>query len=273
MRRLMSLIRKQSAMCRPNRSISVKCAKRQLRGIPGSFEQFGQATIEYLYVIPILLILLLGSLQFVFIYEAKTALNYATFVATRAGALKNGSMAQIQDALYSGFAPLFVHDTTQQALKDGRATAKTELSNKKLALITIVNPTAGAYAGFANAAGEIPNDNLMYRSPDDTEDGMNVQDANILKVRVTYCVRLVVPIINRMIYGFVVSPPATAAKIDTYGGGSIAAPDMLKVAPSPATSGLCIDSSNAYPYRIPVTSEAVVRMQTPFQDPGSWTAP
>ena len=50
----------------------------------------GQATIEYLYVLPILLILLLGSLQFIFIYEAKQTLNYATFNGTRNGALNGG---------------------------------------------------------------------------------------------------------------------------------------------------------------------------------------
>ena len=252
-------------MYRPSKSVRQSRRKRAL----------GQATIEYLYVIPILLILLLGSLQFVFIYEAKLALNNATFVATRAGALQNGSMASIQDALYSGLAPLFAHGMDLQALKDARTAAKTELSNNQLTLVSIVNPTPGALAGFANAAGEIPNDNLMYRDPADQQDGMNVQDANILKVRVTYCVRLVVPIVNRMIYSFVVSPPATAARIDssTYQGTSIAAPELLKVAPSTATaSGLCIGDAS-YPYRIPVTSEAVVRMQSPFQDPGSWTAP
>lgn len=237
--------------------------------------QRGQATIEYLYVIPILLLLLLASLQFVFVYEAKLALNYATFVGTRAGALHNGSMAAIQDGLASGLAPLFAHGKDQQALKDARSAAKSELGDNKLAQVSIVNPTPGAYSGFANAAGEIPNDNLMYRSDTDLQDNMNVQDANILKVRVTYCVKLVVPIVNRMIYSFVVNPTATPAKIDstTYQGTSIAAPELLKAAPAGSASGLCIDPNNAYPYRIPVTSEAVVRMQSPFQDPGSWTAP
>lgn len=243
--------------------------------------QRGQATIEYLYVIPILLIIFLASLQFVFIYEAKLALNYAVFVGTRAGALKNGSMAAIQDGLASGFAPFFTHphapstNMDLQALKDGRSTAKSELGDNKMTLITIVNPTSGAYSGFANAAGEIPNDNLMYRSDTKLNDNMNVQDANILKVRVTYCVRLVVPIVNRMIFAFTVSPPSTPAKIDSaaYNGGSIAAPELLKAEPSTTGSGLCNDPNNAYPYRIPVTSEAIVRMQSPFQDPGSWTAP
>ncbi len=237
--------------------------------------QRGQATVEYLYVIPIMLIILLASLQFIFVYEAKLALNYATFTGTRAGALKNGSMAAITSGLASGLTPLFTHGKNLQALKDGRTMAKDELGNNKLALITIVNPTAGAYAGFANGAGEIPNDNLMYRSDTDLSDNMNVQDANVLKVRVTYCVRLVVPIVNRMIYSFAVNPPAVAAKIDSagYKGESIAAPELLKVAPGGNGAGLCIDPTNAYPYRLPITSEAVVRMQSPFQNPGTWTAP
>lgn len=254
----------------------------------------GQATIEYLYVIPILLILLLGTLQFVFIYEAKQTLNYATFVATRAGALQNGSMPAIQDGLYSGFAPLFTHSTKpsgqvykdQQALKDARAMAKMELSNSKLALITIVNPTPGAFAGFvgsnSQAPLDMPNDNLMYRDPADLQDGMNIQDANILKVRVTYCVRLVVPIVNRVIFSFynsALNPSATKAKIDssTYQGTSIAAPELLKAGSTTAATGLCIGDTS-FPYRLPVTSEAVVRMQSPFGNPNPgkanpWVAP
>lgn len=239
----------------------------------GARRQAGQATIEYLYVIPILLVLLLGSLQFIFIYEAKETLNYATFSGTRSGALNQGDMKAIQDGLAAGLAPLFVHGETQQALKDARRVAKTELGDSKLARIEIVNPTAGALSGFG---GEIPNDNLMYRPDDEYKDGMNVQDANLLKVRVTYCVRLVVPLVNRMIYAFAVSPPATPDKIDTLDATSnrIAAPDMLKATTGGASSGLCVSPDDTYPYRIPVTAEAVVRMQSAFSNPsGVWIAP
>jgi len=240
--------------------------------------QRGQATIEYIYVLPILLLLLLASLQFIFIYEAKQTLNYATFVGTRAGALNSGSMASIKDGLAAGLAPLFAHKigsaTDLDAVKLGRRTARTELANPKLAKIEIVNPTAGALGGFG---GEIPNDNLMYRDPTVLKGGMNVQDANLLKVRVTYCVRLVVPIVKNMIFSFAVAPPSAAAAIDsTYSGGSISAADLLKT-PAPGTSSsLCYDNdatTNPVFYRIPVTAEAVVRMQTPFKDPGQWTAP
>ena len=243
----------------------------------------GQATVEFLYVLPILLLLLLASLQFVFIYEAKQTLNYATFIGTREGALHNGSIVAIQSGLASGLAPLFVHGENQQALKDGRAVAKSELGNFKLAKIVIVNPTQSALNGLKNASGEIPNDNLMYRTADaaSQKDGMNVQDANLLKVQVTYCVRLIVPIINRMIYGFAVAPPAAGqqAKLDgSYTGGTMSADELLKTAAPgtpTTTTPTCTDTSstNAYPYRVPVTSEAVVRMQSPFKNPGTWTAP
>jgi hypothetical protein len=232
----------------------------------------GQATVEFLYVVPILLILLLASLQFVFIYEAKQTLNYATFAGTRAGALNHGDMAAIQDGLISGMTPLFNHGEDLAAIKTARRLAATEFGDAKLARIQIVNPTSAALAGFGGSDG-IPNDNLMYRDPADLKAGMNVQDANLLKVRVTYCVRLGVPIVNRMIYSFGVGAPVTAVKADTYSSGAIAAPDLMKVGTPGAITGLCVDPSNSYPYRIPVTSEAVVRMQTTFRDPGLWTAP
>ena len=266
-------------MLRPGNSVSA-ISTHGSGGVPGvgprgllpKTSQRGQATIEYLYVIPILLILLLGSLQFIFIYEAKLALNNATFVATRAGALNSGAMANIQDALYSGFAPFFVHGLNQQALEDARHTAKAEIGNNKMTLITIVNPPSSL------AGTVIPNDNLMYRDPGDLSyGGLNVQDANLLKVRVTYCVRLVVPIVNRMIssfYVYALGGKQSPARIDsTYNGGSISAPELLTVTPPPATTGLCVDPSDPYPYRLPVTSEAVVRMQSPFQNTDGWTGP
>lgn len=234
--------------------------------------QCGQATIEYLIVISVLLLLLLASLQFIFIYEAKQTLNYATFVGTRSGALNNGAMAAIQDGLSSGLAPLFTHGVNLQAVKDARRQADTELADNKLTLIQIVNPTLAALGGFDTGNG-IPNDTLMYRDPDVKQDSMNVQDANLLKVRVTYCVRLAVPVVNRMIYGFAVAPPTTPAKIDQPGAGAVSPAEILAVAAPGSGSGLCAQDSTHTDYRIPVSSEAVVRMQSPFKDPVKWTAP
>ena len=176
-------------------------------------------------------------------------------------------MNAIQDGVVAGLAPMFVHDETQLALKDARRLAYSELSNIKLARIEILNPTQTTVGSFG---GTIPNDNLMYRSVDAVGD-VNVQDANLLKVRVTYCVRLVVPIVNRMISAFTVAPPGTPDRMDTgYSGGSMSASELLKVTPATGATGLCVLTGDAYPYRIPVTAESVVRMQSPFTGSGVW---
>lgn len=237
--------------------------------------QAGQATIEYLYVLPVLLLILLASLQFIFIYEAKQTLNYAAFVGTRNGALNAGDMGMIEAGVASGLAPLFAHgDSTAggqddlTGLKVAHALAVSELGNASLARIEILNPTPSALSQFG---GTIPNDNLMYRPSDDIKGGLNVQDANILKVRVTYCVRLVVPLVNRMIYAFTVAPPSTPDKADTLGIHDRYSPgEMLKNSVGTgAGNTLCVVPNDPYPYRIPITAEAVVRMQTAFTDPGS----
>jgi hypothetical protein len=254
----------------------------------------GQASIEYLYVLPILLILLFGALQFTFIYEAKLTLNEAVFAGTRQGALNNGSMAAIQDGLEAGLTPLFSQDGNITALKAGRSVAHTLLNNPSLATTWIVNPTGAALAGFAQTWTEggasitaIPNDNLMYRDYDPAtsptiQDGMTIQDANLLKVRVTICYPMVVPIIDRIIYTVVSGLAPAPVRADTYNGGSIAAAELLKsgvtgsaggapVCPAPDTTDA--NGNVIHNYSIPITSEAVVRMQSPFEDPGSWQFP
>ncbi|MBV8063290.1 MAG: pilus assembly protein, partial [Nevskia sp.] len=248
----------------------------------------GQAAVEYLYVIPILLILLFGAIQFTFIYEAKLTLNEAVFTGTRQGALNNGSMAAIQDGLEAGLTPLFTHGVNLQALKDGRTAAHQLLSGTtpQLATTWIVNPNSAALSGFAqtqyDGSSAIPNDNLMYRDPTALNGGMNVQDANLLKVRVSICYPMVVPIINRIIYTVVSGLPTTPVLIDSssYGGQSIAAPELLKSGINgTATGPNCPvpDTTDAngtvHNYSITITSEAVVRMQSPFADPGSWSFP
>lgn len=230
--------------------------------------QAGQAIAEYVYVVPIMLLLIFGAMQFGFIYQAKSTLNYATFVATRQGALHNGAMSSMQEALAGGLAPLFTHDQNLAALKLAYAYADQELRDAKLTSIHIVNPTSsalGAYQSQSVSGSEIPNDNLMYRDTG-ASGGMSIQDANLLKLRVTYCYRMVVPIINKLIFNLVVDPPATAPATPTT------APEILASSGGGSKSGTCADIPDGE-YRIPISAEAVVRMQTPFQNPGAWSAP
>lgn len=237
--------------------------------------QAGQALPEYIYVFPILALLILGAIQFGFIYQTKATLNYATFHATRQGALNNGSMNAIVDGLVSGMMPLFAHrsksgnELNLDTLKAAWRAAHEQIKNPKLTKIWIVNPTPAAlsaYSSLSESGNEIPNDNLMYRPTNISGSAnMNIQDANLLKVRVTYCYRMAVPILNRLIFHLVVDPPSFAQQFKS-------APDLLASSAGGSSSRACTDVGDNE-YRIPITSEAVVRMQSPFRNPGKWEGP
>lgn len=239
----------------------------------GKIYQGGQALAEYIYVFPILAMLILGAIQFGFIYQTKATLNYATFSATRQAALNNGAMSAIVDGLTSGMMPLFTHSSSTggvrnlELLKNAWKLANQQITDPKLTVITIVNPTTSAlsaYQGQSESGSEIPNDNLMYRSTNISGGGMNIQDANLLKVRVTYCYRMAVPILNKLIYNLAIDPPATPVVGPT-------AAEWLASEGGNSTSKPCTGLADEY--RIPITSEAVVRMQTPFKNPGKWVGP
>jgi hypothetical protein len=265
--------------------------------------------VEYIILFPVLLLLVLGTIQIALIYQAKFTLNYAAFMGARQGALKNAKMTSIKDGVAAGMTPLFMRwDGTGNpglvSLSKARVIATIEVFNPMTAKVEIISPTQAAFDALKGGGTEIPNDNLMYRSA--AGDGMSIQDANLLKIRVTYCVKLVVPFANRVIYSLVngirgmqnlsheffwtptyTPPPSTSVlcndisnlyaaaeqKIDDITGGS-SIPGMSTVQslansfiswlPS-AFPTLPFLNWNIGGMRIPVTAEAVVRMQSPVQ--------
>jgi len=253
--------------------------------------QHGQALVEYVYVFPVLIMLILGAIQFGFIYQTKSTLNYATFAATRQGALNGGLMSEIVDGLASGMMPLFTHSKGNardlDTLKEAWKLSYSQLSDADLTTITIVNPSQATWNAFYKEAPNttflndllppslgpvlslfqgskkyIPNDNLMYRN--ETHNNVTIQDANLLKVRVTYCYRMAVPVLNKLIYNLAVDPPSTLVVGRT-------AADMLASESGNSSSKECTKKKDGA-YRIPITSEAIVRMQTPFMSQ-KWVGP
>src|SRR5262249_49196899 len=110
----------------------------------------------------------------------------------------------------AGLTPMFTFKPDMVSLAKGRAIAAIEVYNPLTTKVEVLSPTkeAGADFGSDDPADSgtriIPNDNLMYRSSSvGGSSGMNVQDANLLKIRVTYCAKLVVPVVNVAIYGLV----------------------------------------------------------------------
>lgn len=255
----------------------------------------GQAMVEFLIIYPTLLLLILGGFQFALLYQTKTTLNYATFMAARQGALKNGKTTPIKDGLAAGMTPLFTSTKDDYVdLIKARAIAAIEVFNPLNTKIVVVNPTEAAFNAHkadSESGSEIPNDNLMYR-PTSVKGGMNVQDANLLTIEVTYCARLIVPIVNRVIYsmyfGFVgekvlageyfseaAVPTGLAGKrcVDVNDQVQSLANQLASYVPGGASflSGLpTIPTTipglnwNVGGYRIPITATATVRMQSPM---------
>ena len=268
----------------------------------------GQTIVEYIIIFPVLLILILGAIQIALIYQAKFTLNYAAFMGARQGALKNANLNSIKDGVAAGMTPLFMRwdGTGAPGLADltkARVISTIEVFNPLTARVEIISPTAAAFSVLAGGGSEIPNDNLMYRSG--SGDGMTIQDANLLKIRVTYCVKLVVPFVNRMIYSLVngiqglknlsheffyspTSPAPTTPNMctqisDLYAGirqeingitGGSSVPGMSTV--QGLANGFIDSLPTTFPtipvlnwnvggMRIPVTAEAIVRMQSPVQ--------
>ncbi len=230
--------------------------------------QRGQSMVEFLVIYPALIFLLFGVIQWSLIYQARSALNHAALLAARSGAVHNGDRSAMKTALAAGLTPLFASEPSEAGYLAARTQAFTEINVANLAGFSIINPTDAAFSDFGQprldgkggaADREIPNDTLTYRSTAaGAASGVSVQDANLLHLRVSYCYRLIVPVVGRMIHAVSNTltpfdhPLQAQGMSDPFGIGS---------------GGLPVDSCTR-PFvkgpRIRIQSEAVVRMQSPF---------
>ncbi|WP_043309427.1 TadE/TadG family type IV pilus assembly protein [Pseudomonas sp. ML96] len=164
--------------------------------------QQAQAMTEFLIIIPVLILLIFGAVQAAFIYSAKTGLNYATFQAARIGAMNNAQYADMRRGLLRGMYPMF----SQYQDEDERLEHTAEEVDNYV-LITRINPDSAAFNAWAEeqedplgdgeAYDAIPNDNLMYRPMQQSP--VSIQDANLLKIRVQYCMKLIVPMVDYLL--------------------------------------------------------------------------
>jgi hypothetical protein len=182
----------------------------------------GQSLTEFLVLMPIFFLLLLGILEFTYIFRAKTTLNTATFEAARLGSLHHAQLEPMREALRKGMVPLYMRGETG-ALKMGEAYLKVKLDeaamNKVSTTVTIVHPTKTIFETFkvkrktalVNDIADkerwiIPNDSLLYRSAKKESvkvagqnESLNIQDANLLKVKTLWCYQLKIPILRELL--------------------------------------------------------------------------
>lgn len=234
--------------------------------------QGGQAMVEFGIIVSVLLVLILGTLQFALIYHAKITLNYAAFETARAGSINNARMWAMELAFARAMAPLYttpyLDGTTCNStfVLDGarvdqpgfnldhvrcaRQRVRDMITNQ-LVRITLVNPSPAAFGDYG--PDEIPNDNLMYRTAEVRASGMSIQDANLIKVHTGFCYELIVPLVDRIIWRMVGFAPNN---LEPYNFG----PPM---AGSFAEACVTTTEPGGRPrYAIPIYSEAVMRMQS-----------
>lgn len=154
--------------------------------------------VEFLIVLPVLLLLVLGTLQFALIYNAKVTLNFAAFESARAGAVSNAQMDAMQAAFARSMAAIHTHEAglpgslvvganpDYRGLLWARAKVWNQI-NDGLVMINLINPSDESFADHGYNLGNdrvIPNDNLMFR--DGRADNkplskQSIQDANLLR--------------------------------------------------------------------------------------------
>lgn len=240
------------------------------------YHQFGQSMAEFLVIAPLLLFFCFGTVQFVLLYQAKSTLDVAVLEAAREGAVNNGSMTSMRAGLARGLAPLYARQVGAEAVQAAQYKAKLDVANSSR--ITVVNPTTAMVQDFAQSRyypeqgmsyTEIPNDTLIYRDSSSLgpRSQVNIQDANLLKIRVHYCYDMYVPLVNKVLYyainvignigtgGILTREPADELR-DSY--GSPRNPDTLcKVTLENGTQ------TGRWP--IALESEALVRMQSSYR--------
>jgi hypothetical protein len=208
--------------------------------------QRGQSLTEFVVAMVGFGVLLLALLQAILLYRAKTTVDYAALEAARAGALHGADKGQMQKGLARGLTPLYATATASpSAVGTAEAYAQAYPAVLAFSTITVLSPNTGSFDDFKESQYDgrmaIPNDTLNFRSGSvGARGGLSVQDANILKIQVSYTYPLIVPIIDRIL-------------------GTL---DVKRT----ALEGHTV-------YSIPLVASAMARMQSPIIDRGNLPAP
>ncbi len=223
-------------------------------------QQTGQAMVEMVVVMFVTLLILFAVIHFGFIYNAKTVLNYATHEAARAGSLNYGSPRAIRYALARGLAALETSPTgisDYDRFQQSQSAAIDLIEADEFVCIQRISPgfSSQHWLPDPNATSDynhyIPNDHLVYRSAA-LKGGVSIQDANLLKIRVTYCHKIITPLIGTTIKRLM---------LQSYADND---PDPIDGWVVPTTGSF---TKNCYENdRIPIESQAIIRMQTPIRD-------
>lgn len=155
-----------------------------------------------------LLPLCLGTLQLALLMAENHHIDHATFQAARHAAMAGGDVDAARRALASAATVLFIRPDVERGNavdRVGRAYALALTDQLRFGRLRVLNPTPEAQQDFALPRGDarvIPNDGLEYRSDAaGPRSGMSIQQANMLRLEVSWCRPLIVPFARQLLLG------------------------------------------------------------------------
>jgi hypothetical protein len=172
---------------------------------PTRGRQRGSAMIEFTIVGPLLTLLGTLILQYSLMFNARNLVNHASFMAGRAGSMAHADLGTIQAAYARALIPLYGGGRDTAELAEAYAKASADLAGN--AKVELLNPTKESFDDWNDADLQakygrraIPNGGLAFKDPGDIRNnsGQNVQDANLIKLKITHGYELKVPLASTM---------------------------------------------------------------------------
>lgn len=274
-----------------NRQLEVVKVTRLLKA------ETGYGALEFLIAAPLLLLLGLGSLQWVWVLQERTVLEYAVQEAVRAGATGNAMSEAIERGLAKGLQPFWAVMPSDASAGDRQQASSVALARAQAqgwVRWRLVSPNTSSFDDWAVAAfddhgrsipgvREIPNDNLSLRqrfqqptsgsiSGVDGQrigaaSGQSLMDANVIKVEIYVGLPLRVPLAGSMMAWAVRLAQGCQAgtpHVVTQGFSS-----SLKDSASASELRCSVTHSGDEKVpRIPVHLSATTRMQSPARQSG-----
>jgi TadE-like protein len=216
----------------------------------------GAALVEFAIVMPVALLLTLGTIQFGVILVARQVLEQAVYDGARRGALHNALPHQIRRGVVAGLAAM--HQDLTDPVDDARLAAalgRAALDAGAHLEVERLSPSPAAFVDFARRGADgsraIPNDHLEVRSAlVGAASGLTIQQANVLRVRATWGYALQVPLMAAVMRTALCGG---TMGVSAWGGG-------------PAAPRVAADAGDCARYylqgRVPLVAVATVHMQS-----------
>ena len=169
--------------------------------------QRGAAMLEFILVGPLITLIGLGALQYGLLFFDKNQINHASFMAGRAGAMGNASLERVRSAYEKALIPLYGGGRNPAELAAALARAQADVGQH--VRIELLNPTPASFDDWNDPVLQqtigggrrvIPNGNLAFKDPGiiGAHSGQNIQDANLIKLRITHGVEPKVPLVRTL---------------------------------------------------------------------------